>query len=316
MLLTEAIKELIIATRSAGRSVRTVEAYQRHLQYLSGYLGDRDISEITGSDLRRYAASLQDRTERYVGHPTSTVRPGGLARDSVISYLRAVKRLFNWLASENMIVENPARGLRLPRSAERAPKAYDINDFVKLLIATQGNTPVRIRDRALLLLLADTGCRVGGLTQLQLSDLDMGKNTVRLREKGERYRVVPFSDATSDALLLWLDVRPQVSEDWVFINLGPIVREVRLTEDAVGEVLRRLKRRAKVKGRVNPHSFRHGFAREWLRAGGDLATLARMLGHADPSITLRFYACFQADELHDFHARFSPVVRLYGEGAE
>jgi site-specific recombinase XerD len=316
MLLTDAIQELIIATRSAGRSIRTVEVYQRHLKYFCDYLGNPDISEITASDLRRYAVSLQDRTMRYVGHPTSGTRPGGLERDSISSYMRAVKRLFNWLASENMISVNPARGLRLPRSTDRDPKSYDVDDFVRLLIATQGNTPIRLRDRALLLLLADTGCRVGGLTRLRLDDLDINKRMVRLHEKGERFRSIPFSVATLDALMLWLDARPKVSEDWVFINLGPLVREVRLTEDAVGEVFRRLKKRAKVKGRVNPHSFRHGFAREWIRAGGDLATLARMLGHVDPSITLRYYARFQADELHNFHARFSPVVRLYGEDTE
>ena len=124
--------------------------------------------------------------------------------------------------------------------------------------------------------------------------------------------MVPFSVVTSEAIKNWLQVRPAVSEDWLFVNLGTRIIQCRLTEDAVGEVLRRLKKRAQVTGRVNPHSFRHNFAREWLRAGGDLATLSSMLGHTDPGITLRFYARFQTDELHEFHEQFSPVVRLYG----
>jgi integrase/recombinase XerD len=206
--------------------------------------------------------------------------------------------------------------LQLPRSIERDPKAYAVDDFVRLLIATTGDTPIMVRDRAILLLLADTGCRVGGLTRLRLCDLDLKRCTVSLTEKGERQRVVPFSATTAEVLQKWLDVRPAAAEDWLFINLGRRMRELRLNEEAVGEMLRRLKQRAKVSGRVNPHSFRHGFAREWLRAGGDLATLARILGHSDPSITLRFYARFQEEELGEFHKRFSPVVRLYGEDKE
>jgi integrase/recombinase XerD len=84
----------------------------------------------------------------------------------------------------------------------------------------------------------------------------------------------------------------------------------RLTEDAVGEVLRRLKQRAGVKGPVNPHAFRHGFAREWLRNGGDIAVLSKVLGHADPSTTMRSYAVLRAGELHHFHRQYSPVARL------
>ncbi|MCB0055044.1 MAG: tyrosine-type recombinase/integrase [Caldilinea sp.] len=316
MLLSTAIDELILATHAAGRSQRTADGYRRHLSYLLAFLGDLGVDLVGASDLRRYAADLQARQERFTRHPTATPRAGGLARDSVISYLRAVKRLFNWLAGEGIIGANPAHGLKLPPAGERNPKAYDLNDFVRLLAATAGESASQRRDRALLLFLADTGCRVGGLSGLRCEDVDLAQRTARLCEKGRRRRVVPFSATTAEALQAWLKVRPASDEPWLFVTLGPRVRQQRLSEDAVGEVLRRLKRRAGVSGRVNPHSFRHGFAREWLRARGDLATLAQMLGHADPGITLRYYARFQPDELHDFHSRYSPVVRLYGDEAE
>lgn len=316
MLLSSAIDELILATRAAGRSSSTIQSYRRNLSYLVDYLGDREVESITPSDLRRYAAALQDRSHRYVGHPKAHELSGGLARESVISYLRAVKRLFNWLAAESMISANPAHGLKLPRPGDRAPKAYNLNDFVNLLAATSGSSPVSVRDRAILLFLADTGCRVGGLAALKIEDLDIEGRTARLTEKANRLRRVPFSETTAEVLRDWLSVRPASAESWVFVNLGPRVCNERLTGDAIGEVLRRLKRRAGVSGRANPHSFRHGFAREWMRAGGDLATLAKMLGHSDPGITLRYYARFGTDELQDFHSRFSPVVRLYGDESE
>lgn len=94
------------------------------------------------------------------------------------------------------------------------------------------------------------------------------------------------------------------------MTLGPRTKHVQLDEDGLGEVLRRLKKVAGITGRVNPHSFRHAFAREWLRNGGDLSTLSSMLGHAIPAVTARFYAVFTDFELGEFHERFSPLHKL------
>lgn len=60
-------------------------------------------------------------------------------------------------------------------------------------------------------------------------------------------------------------------------------------------------------GRTNPHSFRHGFAREWLKAGGDMATLAAIMGHSEPATTLRNYAIFTLDEAIEKHRQYSPM---------
>jgi|GEM_PF-3210886 len=114
-----------------------------------------------------------------------------------------------------------------------------------------------------------------------------------------------------NAIRAWLAVRQPVAPvPWVWLNLGRRVKRVQLDEDGLGEVLRRLKKAAGITGRVNPHSFRHAFAREWLRNGGDLATLSAMLGHADPAVTARFYAVFTDFELGEFHERFSPLTKL------
>lgn len=68
-----------------------------------------------------------------------------------------------------------------------------------------------------------------------------------------------------------------------------------------------IKQKAGIRGRVNPHSFRHGFAREYIRAGGDIVTLARLLGHENITTTAAFYAVFSDDELQEFHGRYSPM---------
>ena len=115
---------------------------------------------------------------------------------------------------------------------------------------------------------------------------------------------------TADALRRWLEVRPAVDGDWLFINLGPRAIHPQLTEDAVGEALRRLRKVAGVVEPVTPHRFRHGFAREYLRSGGDLATLSRILGHSSVEVTARYYAVFTPSELQDFHGKHSPIAAL------
>jgi site-specific recombinase XerD len=310
MKLSTAIDLLYDATAAEGRSERTLKGYRSTLGYLLAFLGDVDVDAVTITDLRRYAAELRGRSTRYADNPYAATQQGGLSPFTVASYLRGIKRLFNWLTEEGVLTTNPAQRLRVQTPQRREPKAVDLEDFRRLLAATADNTPDDIRDRALLLLLADTGARAGGVCHLRLGDVDPARMTVRLTEKGEKTRVVPLSETTVAAVAAWLVVRPAVDVNWIFVTLGPRNYGARLSEDGLKEVLRRLKRQSGVKGRVNPHSFRHGFAREWIRNGGDIATLARILGHSDPAVTARFYSVFSDQELTDFHRRFSPVARM------
>lgn len=311
MRLSEAIGALVTATMSEGRSHHTISGYRRDLGHLVEFLGDVEITTITLQDLRSYSASLRTRSERYSNHPLAASKPGGLSPFTVASYLRCVKRLFNFLADEDLLSTNPAAKLKNPTPTRREPKAISVDDFRKMLAATVGAGIEVIRDRAIVLFLGDTGCRAGRITHLRLGDIDMERATARLLEKGDRTRIIPISVLTIEAISAWLAVRPtNTGTDWLFVNLGPKKKEIRLTEDALGEVLRRLGKRAGVTGAVNPHSWRHAFAREWLRNRGDLATLARILGHADMAVTARFYAVFADHELAEFHARHSPVALM------
>lgn len=311
MQLSEAIDALLTATRSEGRSTHTIDGYARNLHHLVEFLGDVEVESITVHDLRRYSAALRVQNERYSDHPMSAAKAGGLSPHTIATYLRAVKRLFNWMTEEGMIAVNPSAKLKNPSPTRREPKAISLDDFGKILAATDGNELDQVRDRALVLFLADTGCRAGGVTHLRLADINLEHMTARLTEKGVKTRIVPFSAMTRDALIAWLQVRPgDTDTDWLFVNLAHHHKEIRLTEEALGETLRRLGKRAGATGVVNPHSWRHAFAREWLRNRGDLATLARILGHNDVSVTARFYAVFADHELAEFHARYSPVARL------
>lgn len=313
MILSEAIESLAVATLADGRSARTAGDYRQKLGALLLFLGDRDVTAITVDDLRRFVVGLRTRSNRYADHPARDELEGGLSQASIAGYIRALKRLFTWLMEEEITQTNPARRIKTPKIARGEPKAYHTDEFPKLLEATAGDEAVQIRDRALLFFLADTGCRAGGVAGLHLGDLDFETHTAKVTEKGDKTRRVPFSEPTAAALRAWLAVRPESRENWLWLNMGR--RGVsHLTADGIGEVLRRMKKRAGINGPCNPHSFRHGFAREYLLAGGDLGTLADLLGHSDVQVTWQHYAIFRTAELAAKHDKHSPIARMGREG--
>ena len=313
MLLSEAIEALAVATLADGRSERTAGDYRQKLHALLVFLGDRDAANVTADDLRRFLVDLRTRPTRYTGHPARAEMASGLSPASIAGYVRAVKRLFAWLVEEGTATTNPARRIKTTKLARGEPKAYHAEDFPRLLAATAGAEPVQVRDRALLLFLADTGVRAAGLAGLRLADMDLDGMTAKVTEKGSKARRVPFSEPTAAALRAWLAVRPDIAGGWLWVNMGRRGAG-HLTADGVGEVLRRMKARAGVEGPVNPHSFRHGFAREYLLNGGDLATLADLLGHSDVAVTWQHYAIFRTAELAAKHDKHSPIARMGREG--
>lgn len=316
MQLSEAITSLLIATAADGGSTRTVSGYRQQLSALATFVGEEElVEEITADDLRRFIVHLRTRSTRYDDHPVRETIPGGLSTASIAAYIRSVKRLFNYLVDEGIISTSPARrlkGSKPPRGAE--PKRITRDDFRRLMQSLQTQRmpeTARIRNRAILLVLADTGCRRGGLVGMTLGDLDLPNGSVIVTEKGERTRQCYLSEPTIDALRSWLATRPDVPTDALFVSME---EGSGITGQTVNEILRRLKEHAGITGPCNPHAFRHGFAVEYLLDGGDMGSLADILGHQDVRTTWQNYAIFSTNELKSKHGKHSPVARMGREG--
>lgn len=189
------------------------------------------------------------------------------------------------------------------------PKGIEWEDFLALLNATTGDDAQSLRDHAIILFLADTGCRLGGLCNLTMDKLDLERWRADVAEKGGKPRFVFLRKSTVQALVAWLEVRPQDKGPWIFVGLTKKAKG-QMTVHSVGKMLKRRGKRAGCKGPVNAHSFRHGFARSYLTSGGDLGTLSSILGHSSVAITVEYYAVFTADELQRQHAKHSPISRL------
>lgn len=305
MQLQTAIDEFLLSKAADGISDTTLKWYRSHLTaFARDFSPAGELSEITPNDLRKHIVWLRGRNSRYVGAAQRPEISGGLSHASISAYIRALHAFFAWCAVEYEI-PNAMRNIKRPKHVQPEPKAASLADFVRIFNAT-GDGVNGLRDRAVLAFIADTGCRLGGLLSLTISNLDIANHRAVVIEKGDKQRHVFFTHFTAQLLYLWLHERASPT-DHVFVNIrtgAPI------TASGVAQLLKRLKRRAGVTGRVNPHAFRHSFARAYIENGGDISTLAKLLGHTDVNTTAMYYAVFSPNELRAMHHKFSPLANI------
>jgi site-specific recombinase XerD len=304
MNFSEAVERFFLSQRGMIND-NTVSRYKTTFTQFTNYLDDPKICEITLSDLESWRGSLFDR---------------GLSRYTVDSYIRIIKRFYNWMVHTGIITceINVTARFQRPKLEDSSPKAVRVEDIKKVLehMANQerwGLEPqVSIaRDRAIILLLADTGCRVGGLCSIKLKHLDLPMRSATVAEKGKggkHIRSVFYKDMAAAAIKDWLAVHPtepRTRDTNLFVGIFGRHRGRPLSETGVYQAMKRRAKACNLTGRFNPHGFRHAAAREWLRNGADLGTVSQLLGHSDVSVTVKHYARWAGKELQKRHDEFS-----------
>ncbi len=305
--IENSVNDFILSRRADGLKPKTVQGYAGKLAPFSTCFQGITLDTLTASDLRQYVMKLRERQVLYPGQARET--KGNLSNESLRGHDRILRLFFNWCEHEYDLAPaaNPMRKIRPPKKQEQLPKAIALEDLKLMLhyLLRQSST-ITIRDLAILLFLVDTGCRAGGLLTLTPDRLNLDRFYATLREKGDRIRTVPFTLPTAEAIRRWLEVRP-VTAAPVFCALGTNTVGMPLTLSGLHNVLKRTAQRAGAKGRFNPHSIRHAFARQCLRNGLDLATLSRLMGHSNIGVTTDFYAVFTPIEQADRHKQYSPI---------
>ncbi len=303
MTLSDAIQAFGLALVGTV-SEKTHAWYIQRLHSLNQHLGHQALHEITITSLHDWKASLLTQTTRWADHPTRPTCNSGLAPATVAGHIRAAKRLFNWLEKEGFIQNNPARRLKYTNNIASKPKAINPNDLAKILQAARDSSA---RDYAIICFTADTGCRLGGLANLRVEDLDLDRLQAVVIEKGNKTRAVYYSEETARALRTYLEERTgeETSQLWLG-RKGP------LTRDGIYRIFFRLAKKAGVKKNWNPHAFRHGWARNALSNGASLGLVSQVLGHTTVTVTHKFYGQWAQSELGEAARKFSPIPKPDG----
>lgn len=303
-----AIEDFFLAHEVAGNSIATIKWYRSLLKGFAQQYGQRLLVEVSPSAIRQYIVSVRRRDRRYTDATQRPELSGGLSDESIRAHIRALEGFWSWCVIEYHLPQNPMGNIKQPKRRTSRPRAMSPDDAAKMMAAT-GDTVEGKRDRALLAFMIDTGCRAQTIFKLELEQLDLKRQRAVVQEKGQDERILFFTSRTADLLAAWLEVRPQTAIT-VFCSLSPRTKGSPISSTSLKTILNRLAKRAGVTGPHNPHSIRHMFAREYLINGGQLATLSRLMGHADVKVTADYYAVFADSELAASHRKFSPIHSL------
>lgn len=272
--------------RARNLSNRTIAHYERGLEILRECLPSGPQWH-TAEAIRASVAALREQTQ--------------YGKASLSMYLRAWRAFLRFCHREELVTEDLARYIKPPKVEPRRDVILSVDDVQRLLAAArQGYNGVR--DVAMLTLLFDTGIRAGELIGLQVANVDLGSRTLTVPTGKTGGRSVPIGRITAKALRDWLRCHP--TGDGV---LFPSNRLRSLTPRSLHLCLERIGQRAGVTS--HPHQWRHSFSVNYLRNGGDVFSLQRILGHSTLQMS-RWYAELADSDVQAKHAVASPADRL------
>jgi integrase/recombinase XerC len=281
-----------------GRSPHTVRAYLRDATAFLDDVGAHDdaaLRSISLADLRAWLGVLSRR---------------GAARATIARNSASLRTFFGWLERTGRIATDPSLRLTAPSRHRTLPPVLAQRSAAALLdvaaVAADDDDPVHLRNRAALELLYATGIRVGELVGLDVDDVDLGSNVLRVIGKGDKERRVPFGVPARDAVVDWLERgRPRL----VVAGSGPALllgrRGRRVDPRQVRTVVHDLLRHVPDAPDLGPHGLRHSAATHLLEGGADLRMVQELLGHASLATT-QIYTHVSVDRLKRSYAQAHP----------
>jgi integrase/recombinase XerC len=253
-----------------------------------------DIKQVDHITIREYLSKLYQ----------------GKRKTSVARKLATLRTFFKFLCREEVVELNPARLVATPRLEKKLPKVLSVDDIIRFIETPDLETVLGKRDRAILEMLYATGCRVSELAGINLDDIDFDHESIRVRGKGRKERIVPFGSKAKEALQMYMGVRgellveaPEEERDPMALFLN--YQGTRITTRSVGRMIDKYVQECAMMHDISPHSLRHSFATHLLSAGADLRAIQELLGHARLSTT-QIYTQVSMEQLMQVYDKAHP----------
>ncbi|TYL44966.1 site-specific tyrosine recombinase XerD [Nocardioides sp. BGMRC 2183] len=293
-----------------GLAANTLSSYRRDLRRYRDHLASVGVSALGAITPETVTEFLMRLREGDTDHP-----PLGAA--SAARAVVAVRGFHKFAVADGLAEVDPAAGVKPPTPAKRLPKALPLSDVEALLKAAgAADTPLALRDRALLEVLYGTGARISEVVGLDLDDAtslleaDPEEAVLLLRGKGGKERLVPVGSYAREALTAYLvRARPGLAASGagtpaLFLN----ARGGRLSRQSAWTALVKAAERAGLSQDVSPHTLRHSFATHLLDGGADVRVVQELLGHASVTTT-QIYTLVTVDNLREVFATAHPRAR-------
>ena len=287
-LIRDYCEFLVIEKRNSSN---TVQSYRRDIHRFTDTCQIKTPEAISTGVLRSYLMEL---------------RESWLSSSSIARCLSSIKSFCRFLCNENHLQENPAEVLESPRLWRKLPRVISSAEVTAILESPNTDTPIGVRDKAMLEMLYATGVRVSELISLKTKDLDFEVGYLRSLGKGGKERVVPIGQMALNAVEVYMEksrivlLRGQRADELFVSRLGR-----KMSRQGFWKILKNYALSANVNGSVSPHSLRHAFATHLLENGADLRSVQEMLGHSDISST-QIYTHILAKRMREIHDQFHP----------
>ena len=285
-------------------SEHTLRNYESDMVQFYDYIAPLDknderrevpIRSIDNLTIREYMATLYEKKKK---------------KSSIHRKVATLRTFFRFLCREEILENNPAMLVSSPRVDRKLPNHLSIEQMVRFIETPETETVLGKRDRAILELLYASGLRVSELVGLNLLDIDFKNQTLRVKGKGRKERMVPFGNHAKAALEIYLGVRGELLIEADPDDRDPLAvfmnyQGTRITTRSVGRMLDKYCKECTDIPHVSPHALRHSFATHLLDAGADLRTIQELLGHVRLSTTQQ-YTHVSTDRLMEVYDKAHP----------
>jgi integrase/recombinase XerC len=284
-------------TSVKGFSPNTVKAYVSDVSDLQAFMESKNQNDLADLDLELLRDWLWRVSEK------------GLTKTTLARKSAAVRAFTAWLHKQGKIDSDPGLKLRSPKASRTLPKVVSREAmsgiFEKLEPLAAPENPAGIQDLLVVELLYGSGIRVSELVSLDLEDIDYGRKILRVTGKGNKQRMVPYSDPAQDALAKWIrEGRPQFENE---VSQGALLitsRGKRVGVRQVYALVASLLAETAV-GQAGPHALRHSAATHLLDGGADLRAVQELLGHSSLATT-QIYTHVSVDRLKQGYLKAHP----------
>jgi integrase/recombinase XerD len=217
-----------------------------------------------------------------------------------------LKRFYQYLLREKLLEIDPSAAIDAPRLPRGLPKSLSETDVESLLAAPDVETPLGLRDRAMLETLYAAGLRVTELVGLPLAQVSLNQQVIRLMGKGSKERLVPLGQVAAEWLTRYISsARNQILDGRTSNDLFITVRGTTMSRQMFWNIIKRYAIKAGIQAAISPHVLRHAFATHLINHGADLRVVQLLLGHADITTT-QIYTHVARERLKAIHAEHHP----------
>ncbi len=292
------------------------ELLQRYLDYL---ISEKGLSQNTVKsyqydiikvyqELKTKSKKLKSLSRADLLSMMRTMKERGYSSRSIARWLVSVRNFFKYLLLEQWVDQDPTQNIEAPKTWKTLPKILSFEEVEKILQAPDCQTPIGLRDRAMIEVLYATGLRVSELISIEMKDLRSDAGFLTCIGKGSKERIIPISGIADKMVKRYLEKSRNIllkgkTSRFLFLN----ARGEKMSRQGFWKIIKKYALKAGIMKTITPHMMRHSFATHLLEHGADLRSVQMMLGHADISTT-QIYTHINRERLKKIYDKYHPRV--------